>query len=85
MLATERQICILDILDKNRIIKISEIVKTFNVSNETARRDLEFLQDQNLVKRIYGGAVPATTFDKNYVTNSTIIQKKGVENVVHPV
>jgi len=77
MLATERQICILDILDKNRIIKITEIVKTFNVSNETARRDLEFLQDQNLVKRIYGGAVPATTFDKNFVSNSTFIQKQG--------
>ena len=67
MLARERHSIIMETLRRNRIIKISDIVKQFDVSNETARRDLETLQDQQLVKRIYGGAVlsePKTGFDQ---------------------
>lgn len=36
---------------------MADIMKQFNVSHETARRDLDALQDQNLIKRVYGGAV----------------------------
>lgn len=58
MLAQERQNAILEILvQQGGIIKIKDIVSRFNVSNETARRDLEALQDQNLVTRVYGGAI----------------------------
>lgn len=58
MLAQERQDIILDMLRQcGGIIKMTDIVTKFGVSNETARRDLETLQDKNLVKRIYGGAV----------------------------
>lgn len=58
MLAQERQDIILDMLrQRGGIIKMTDIVTKFGVSNETARRDLETLQDKNLVKRIYGGAV----------------------------
>jgi len=58
MLARERQNIILEMLEKNNgTIKMTEITAAFNVSNETARRDLETLQDKNLVKRIYGGAI----------------------------
>ena len=57
MLAAERQSIIMDILQKDKIIKISDIANRFSVSNETARRDLEFLQDTQQVKRIYGGAI----------------------------
>ncbi len=57
MLAKERQNKILEVLYQNKIIKISEIVRMFNVSNETARRDLESVQDLGIAKRVYGGAV----------------------------
>lgn len=58
MLAQERQNAILETLaQRGGVIKMAEIVALFGVSNETARRDLETLQDQNLVKRVYGGAV----------------------------
>ncbi len=60
MLAKERHVLIMEGLKRTKIVKISDIVKQFDVSNETARRDLEALQDQQLVKRIYGGAVLAT-------------------------
>lgn len=57
MLAQERQTIILEMLHKHNIIKISDIVSRFRISNLTARRDLDILQDQNLVRRIYGGAI----------------------------
>ena len=36
---------------------MADIMRQFKVSHETARRDLDALQDQNLIKRVYGGAV----------------------------
>ena len=57
MLAKERQNKILEILYKNKTIKIQEIVREFSVSSETARRDLESIQDLGIAKRIHGGAV----------------------------
>lgn len=59
MLAKERQYLVLEHLKANNIISISEIVRKFDVSHETARRDLEALKDQGLAKRIHGGAVLA--------------------------
>ena len=57
MAAKERQNKILEILYQNKTIKISEIVRMFTVSSETARRDLESIQDLGIAKRIHGGAV----------------------------
>ncbi len=58
MLAQKRQSIILEMLRQSGgIIKMSDIVSRFNVANETARRDLETLQEKNYVKRIYGGAI----------------------------
>jgi DeoR/GlpR family transcriptional regulator of sugar metabolism len=61
MLAKDRHAAILNILCENNLIRIGEIAKEFDVSQETARRDLEILQEQNLVKRIHGGAILNTT------------------------
>ena len=57
MLAKERQDRILITIQRNGSIRMSDIMKQFKVSHETARRDLDALQDQNLIKRVYGGAV----------------------------
>lgn len=57
MTTAERREHIISLLNNRKFIKISDIVTTFNVSNETARRDLDYLQDQNMVRRVYGGAV----------------------------
>ena len=64
MLAKERQNKIVEVLYQNTIIKISEIVRMFNVSNETARRDLETIQDMGIARRVYGGAVLNENADK---------------------
>ena len=58
MLAQERQAEILNMLtQRGGIVKMTEIAKRFGVSNETIRRDLDFLQDKQLIQRVYGGAI----------------------------
>lgn len=64
MLAQERHEIIMNLIDKNKIVKVSEMVQKFDVSIETIRRDLEYLEKQGVLKRVYGGAVPAKTFSK---------------------
>ena len=60
MLAPERQNEILNMLtQRGGVVKMTEIAKKFGVSNETIRRDLDFLQDQQLIRRVYGGAILA--------------------------
>ena len=58
MLSQERLPIIMDMLrtSSTGFIKISEISEHFGISNLTARRDLDILQDQNLIQRVYGGA-----------------------------
>lgn len=57
MLAQERYAAILRMIRETNIVKIGDIANKLKVSNETARRDLETLQDQKLLKRVHGGAV----------------------------
>ena len=77
MLARERHEIIIETLKNTHIIKITDIVKRFDVSNETARRDLEALQNQKLVKRIYGGAVlTAPPSAEQYISRPMISQRE---------
>lgn len=51
---------ILSLLKKNGSVKVSELTGAFHVSIETIRRDLQFLENEGLLKRVYGGAVSKT-------------------------
>lgn len=57
MLAQERQSKILEMVRQQDIVHISDITSRFGVSNMTARRDLDALQKNNLLRRVHGGAV----------------------------
>lgn len=57
MLAQERYQQILDMLEKGGSVKVSKLMKLFDVSIETVRRDLEYLEKEGYLKRVYGGAV----------------------------
>lgn len=57
MLNRDRQSMIIDILHQDKSVQITDLVEKFNVSIATIRRDLKELEDQQLIKRIYGGAV----------------------------
>jgi len=56
----ERQNQIVHLLNRNQRIDVAEICDTFEVSKATARRDLEILQSEKKIKRIHGGAIPAS-------------------------
>ena len=43
---------------KNGSVDVSELAQRFEVTTETIRRDLSELQEQQLVRRVHGGAVP---------------------------
>ncbi|MGL6199730.1 MAG: DeoR/GlpR family DNA-binding transcription regulator [Lachnospiraceae bacterium] len=53
----ERRKQIMDMLYEHEVIKVADLTRLFNVSIETIRRDLEYLEEQELLRRVYGGAV----------------------------
>ena len=57
MLAIERRNAILEKLQAERRVVVSELSVLFDVSEETIRRDLEKLETEGLVIKSYGGAV----------------------------
>lgn len=58
MFIEERHQAILDIISTNDRISIGEIKEKFNVSIDSARRDLRILEEKGLLKRTHGGAIP---------------------------
>ena len=56
MLKEERQKIILDKLEENNIIQVSQMTELLDVTEMTIRRDLKDLEDKNLLVRIHGGA-----------------------------
>ncbi len=57
MLAIERRNRIMEMLQAEKKVVVSELSKIFGVSEETIRRDLEKLENEGLVTKSYGGAV----------------------------
>jgi DeoR/GlpR family transcriptional regulator of sugar metabolism len=57
MLSIERKLKIADIVGKSGGIKTSELSNIFNVSEMTILRDLSTLEEEGILKRVYGGAV----------------------------
>ncbi|MGK0551256.1 DeoR/GlpR family DNA-binding transcription regulator [Enterococcus faecalis] len=56
MLTEERHQKILHLLEQHSIIKTQELTVLLNASESTIRRDLQDLEDANLLERIHGGA-----------------------------
>lgn len=59
MLAAERRQIISERLQAAGRVMVSELGGEFGVSEETIRRDLEWLENAGVAKRTYGGAVPS--------------------------
>ena len=57
MLAIERRNLILEKLQDNKKVVVSELSKLYHVSEETIRRDLEKLEQDGYATKSYGGAV----------------------------
>ena len=57
---TDRQQQILQLLERQQRLSVAEICATFDVSEATARRDLETLASQGRLQRVHGGAIVLT-------------------------
>ena len=55
---------ILALMKENPAVRVDELAEKFQVSLITIRRDLQYLEDKNLLVRFYGGAVSAKTEQK---------------------
>lgn len=60
----ERQTLIIKMISEEHSVKVEQLAKRFAVSAETIRRDLKYLEEQELLKRIHGGAVRDTLRSK---------------------
>lgn len=57
MLTQERQDLIMETLTKEKSVKVAELAERFGVSIVTIRRDLDYLNKQGHLTKVYGGAV----------------------------
>lgn len=57
MLNIQRYSLILDLIKKRENIRLNEIIEELKVSEATARRDLNFLEEKGKIRRVHGGAV----------------------------
>ena len=54
---TDRQLQILQLVERHQRISVADICTTFNISTATARRDLDALAGEGKVQRVHGGAI----------------------------
>ncbi|MBQ8396947.1 MAG: DeoR/GlpR transcriptional regulator [Clostridia bacterium] len=72
----QRKAKILELLRTNGEVRVAELSRIFNISEVTVRFDLESLESQGLLTRVYGGAVSANKFyvdmdlHERYTTNA---------------
>ena len=57
MLAAERRSAILEELERQGMVRVSDLVAVLGVSDMTVRRDLAVLHDQGVLEKVHGGAV----------------------------
>ena len=57
----DRRNQIIDLITQQRTIKNSDLMERFDISIETVRRDLKYLEQQGYLKCVYGGAVLSTS------------------------
>lgn len=61
MLNEERRRAIVDILRQSKRVLVADLAKEFRTSQITIRKDLEALDNQGLIQRTHGGALPIQT------------------------
>lgn len=68
MFSEERQIKISELLRDKTSIKVSELSNIFNVSESTIRRDLQEMEERELLTRTHGGAlgIEKTNFEPSF-------------------
>lgn len=83
MLTSDRHYKLLEYLKLKRSATVDELAKYLNISLATVRRDLTYLGDKGLLKRIHGGAVQNDDvfrypYDVNETIKENFYQKKKI-------
>lgn len=52
----ERRSQIMELINRQRTVTNAELMERFGVSIETVRRDLDYLEQQGVLRKVYGGA-----------------------------
>lgn len=91
LLANERDVYIIDILQQHRVIKVADAADVLKVSEKTIRDDLTRLEEQGLLIRIHGGArlpdqgealLPIAMRRSSHMEAKASIAKKAIEHIV---
>lgn len=61
MYAEERQQAMAELVAQRHRLSVAVLAQEYDVTTETVRRDLSSLERMGLVRRVHGGAVPATS------------------------
>lgn len=61
MYAEERQQAMAELVAQRGRLSVAELAEAYRVTTETVRRDLSALERLGLVRRVHGGAVPASS------------------------
>lgn len=69
MLLIYRHQAILDMLSDKGMVRTSELMKLFETSFETIRKDLLYLEKKGYLTRVHGGAVPITAVSGDFALN----------------
>lgn len=75
----DRRKQIVELITKQRTLTNAELMERFGISIETVRRDLEYLEQQGQLRRVYGGAVLNATLgsEPEYANRAqTLYQEK---------
>ncbi|MCL4418218.1 MAG: DeoR/GlpR family DNA-binding transcription regulator, partial [Actinobacteria bacterium] len=74
---------IAELVNEKGIVRIEELAKKFNISEVTIHRDLQYLENQGVLRKLRGGAIatpsePEVQF--SYRTQSCIEEKRQIGN-----
>jgi DeoR family fructose operon transcriptional repressor len=62
MYAAERRQAMAELVTRRGRVSVADLAVEFGVTTETVRRDLDTLEERDLVRRVHGGALPADSF-----------------------
>ena len=79
MFVEERHQEILRLLNENEKVKVKELGKRFEVTEDCIRKDLASMEAKNLLKRTYGGAVLPDTLHPGHTNIVSIRKDKNIK------
>lgn len=76
MITEKRHEVILNIINEKNIVTVLELMDILKTSESTIRRDLTYLEEENLLIRVHGGAKPLT-----HLSTEFTFKEKSTKNI----